>query len=109
MFLKSTGKRGLFDEQEAIDLMSEMGNSLDSWTKKGGDTFYGYKNHAKVDTKSKLIDYYVVTDASVHDSQPLMLVDRWIEFAQRVWILELFDLTLRSDRRFSLGRYGFLS
>ncbi len=81
----------------------------DRWTKKGGDTFYGYKNHAKVDTKSKLIDYYVVTDASVHDSQPLMLVDRWIEFAQRVWILELFDLTLRSDRRFSLGRYGFLS
>ena len=41
------------------------------WTKKGGDTFYGYKNHAKVDTKSKLIDGYVVTDASVHDSQPL--------------------------------------
>ncbi|MFR9545019.1 MAG: IS5 family transposase [Rikenellaceae bacterium] len=41
------------------------------WTKKGGDKFYGYKNHAKVDTKSKLIDGYVVTDASVHDSQPL--------------------------------------
>ena len=41
------------------------------WTKKGGDTFYGYKNHAKVDTKSKLIDKYAVTDASVHDSQPL--------------------------------------
>ena len=29
------------------------------WTKKGGDKFYGYKNHAKVDTKSKLIDGYV--------------------------------------------------
>ncbi|GAB1858619.1 hypothetical protein MHTCC0001_34590 [Flavobacteriaceae bacterium MHTCC 0001] len=28
-----------------------------------------YKNHAKVDAKSKLIDSYVVTDASVHDSQ----------------------------------------
>ena len=41
------------------------------WTKKGGKSFYGYKNHAKVDTKSKLIDGYVVTDASVHDSQPL--------------------------------------
>lgn len=41
------------------------------WTKKNNETFYGYKNHAKVDTKSKFIDDYVVTDASVHDSQPL--------------------------------------
>jgi len=41
------------------------------WTKKNGETFYGYKNHAKVDTKSKFIDNYDVTDASVHDSQPL--------------------------------------
>ena len=35
------------------------------------ETFYVYKNHAKVDVKSKLIDEYVVTNASVHDSQPL--------------------------------------
>jgi len=41
------------------------------WTKKNGATFYGYKNHAKVDTKSKFIDNYKVTDASVHDSQAL--------------------------------------
>ena len=41
------------------------------WTKKNGETFFGYKNHAKVDTKSKFIDNYKVTDASVHDSQPL--------------------------------------
>ena len=41
------------------------------WTKKNGETFYGYKNHTKVDTKSKFIDTYVVTDASVHDSQAL--------------------------------------
>lgn len=41
------------------------------WTKKNGETFYGYKNHAKVDTKSKFINKYVVTDASVHDSQAL--------------------------------------
>jgi IS5 family transposase len=41
------------------------------WTKKNGETFYGYKNHAKVDTKSKFKNKYVVTDASVHDSQPL--------------------------------------
>ena len=41
------------------------------WTKKGGETFYGYKDHTKVDSKSKLIDDYVVTSAEVHDSQPL--------------------------------------
>jgi IS5 family transposase len=39
------------------------------WTKKNNETFYGYKNHAKVDTKSKFINTFVVTDASVHDSQ----------------------------------------
>lgn len=41
------------------------------WTKKNAETFYGYKNHAKVDAKSKFIDTYTVTDASVHDSQAL--------------------------------------
>jgi len=41
------------------------------WTKKNGEKYYGYKNHTKVDTKSKFIDKYAVTDASVHDSQPL--------------------------------------
>jgi IS5 family transposase len=35
------------------------------------ETFYGYKNHTKVDTKSKFIDRYGVTDAAVHDSQSL--------------------------------------
>lgn len=41
------------------------------WTKKNGETFYGYKNHAKVDSKSKFIDKYKVTNACVHDSQAL--------------------------------------
>lgn len=41
------------------------------WTKKNGETFYGYKNHVKVDAKSKIIGTYYVTDASVHDSQVL--------------------------------------
>lgn len=41
------------------------------WTKKNNETFYGYKNHAKVDTKSKFINTFSVTDASVHDSQAL--------------------------------------
>src|SRR5208282_1999811 len=41
------------------------------WVKKNGVNFYGYKNHVKADTKTKLIIDYVVTDASVHDSQAL--------------------------------------
>lgn len=41
------------------------------WTKKNDETYYGYKNHAKVDSKSKFINTYSVTDASVHDSQAL--------------------------------------
>lgn len=39
------------------------------WTKKNSQNYYGYKNHTKVDAKSKLINSYQVTDASVHDSQ----------------------------------------
>ena len=41
------------------------------WTKKNGETFYGYKNHAKVDNKGKFINKYAVSDASVHDSQAI--------------------------------------
>jgi len=41
------------------------------WTKKNNSTFYGYKNHVKSDTKTKLIERFEVTDASVHDSQPV--------------------------------------
>jgi transposase, IS5 family len=39
------------------------------WTKKNNVSFYGYKNHIKADTKTKLIKEYAVTNASVHDSQ----------------------------------------
>jgi transposase, IS5 family len=44
------------------------------WTKKNNQTFFGYKNHVKTDKSSKLITKYVVTDASVHDSQTLELL-----------------------------------
>ena len=39
------------------------------WAKKNQETHYGYKNHAKVDAKSKLIDKALTTSANVHDSQ----------------------------------------
>lgn len=41
------------------------------WTTKNGQRYYGYKNHIKIDRKSKLIKSYKVTDASVHESQIL--------------------------------------
>lgn len=38
------------------------------WVKKRGENHYGYKNHVKADMKTKLIEKYHTTDASVHDS-----------------------------------------
>ena len=37
------------------------------WAKKGNETHYGYKDHVKVDKKSKLIVDFSVTSANVHD------------------------------------------
>lgn len=39
------------------------------WAKKGNETHFGYKDHAKVDADSKIITDYEVTSANVHDSQ----------------------------------------
>lgn len=38
-----------------------------TWTKKGGEAHFGYKDHVKVDKDSKLITKFAVTTASVHD------------------------------------------
>ncbi len=47
------------------------------WTKKNKINYYGYKNHIGVDSGTKLIIAYAVSDASVHDSQELeTLIDR---------------------------------
>jgi len=42
------------------------------WTKKGNESFFGYKDHVKCDRDSKIITDFTVTDASVHDSQELI-------------------------------------
>lgn len=41
------------------------------WVTKGGQRYYGYKNHINIDQDCKLIREYKVTEASVHDSQVL--------------------------------------
>ena len=39
------------------------------WTKKRGETYYGYKNHSKVCAKTKVVLAYETTPANVHDSK----------------------------------------
>lgn len=41
------------------------------WTKKGGQSHYGYKNHINIDRATKLITAHACTPAHVHDSQVL--------------------------------------
>lgn len=41
------------------------------WTKKGGKSYFGYKDHICIDVEHGLIRRYAITDASVHDSQVL--------------------------------------
>jgi transposase, IS5 family len=41
------------------------------WTRKNAQTFYGYKDHLKVNIQTKLIETTVVTSANVHDSQAI--------------------------------------
>ena len=62
-------------EGETDDLWEDKPNKKSqkdidaAWTKKNNQNYYGYKNHAKIDAGSKLIDNYHVTKASTHDSQ----------------------------------------
>jgi len=47
------------------------------WMTKNKVRHYGYKDHVKIDKKSKIITKYRVTSASVHDSQELKnLIDK---------------------------------
>lgn len=63
-------------------LMPGNGNELPqrdaeaAWAKKGNETHFGYKDHVKVDSESKIITDFEVTPANVHDSQEICdLVD----------------------------------
>jgi IS5 family transposase len=41
------------------------------WKKKNNQSYFGYENHIKQDNEPKLIEDYIPTDASVHDSQEI--------------------------------------
>ncbi len=64
MIFKSTGKRGLFDEQNAKDMMSEMGNSLERLTKEGviEELFAMFHNH--LNSKGLIVNEGKMVDAS---------------------------------------------
>jgi IS5 family transposase len=53
------------------------------WTKKNDETYYGYKDHIKVDKDSKIIIDFEVSSASVHDSQ--CMVDLIDEKDEEAW------------------------
>lgn len=55
------------------------------WTQKNGDDYFGYKNHINIDVDHGFIRQYVVTDASVHDSQVLTQLLDDLNLGQGVW------------------------
>jgi IS5 family transposase len=62
------------ERPEGLEAETAKGRQKDCdapWTMKNTETHYGYKNHTKVDAKSKFVLSYKSTAASVHDSQVL--------------------------------------
>ncbi len=73
------------------------------WTSKNKTSYYGCKNHVKTDSKSKIVTKYIVTDASVHDSQSLgLLLDakhaKEPFHADNTYIAENQDFAIRIKR-----------
>ncbi|CEM62140.1 conserved hypothetical protein [Treponema phagedenis] len=69
------------------------------WTKKHKRNYYGYKDHIKIDKKSKLILKATVTAANVHDSRELKnLVERKDErlYADSAYIGEEIEGILKA-------------
>lgn len=63
-------KEGKVPESFEADPKRKAHKDMDArWAEKGDESFYGYKNHVKVDVVDKLILDAVVTSAEVHDSQ----------------------------------------
>ncbi len=55
------------------------------WTKKDNVTYYGYKDHVKVNQATKLIEDYAVSPANVHDSQLLRRLIRKSDRWRKLW------------------------
>jgi len=55
------------------------------WATKNKERHYGYKNHVKIDKKSKIITKYQATSAEVHDSHELKKLIREEKRQEAVW------------------------
>ncbi len=82
------------------------------WAVKGNETHFGYKNSVKVDTKTKLIQSFVVTSAEVNDSmvvQQLVCRGDGVLYADKAYRGRRVGLILSrrgiTDRRHLQGRY----
>ncbi|HLF64163.1 MAG TPA: IS5 family transposase, partial [Saprospiraceae bacterium] len=76
-----------------------------AWTTKHGKHHYGYKNHIKVDAKSKLIDEFEVTPANIHDGQVFEELLDETDVGQPVWADSAYDSaeTRKMLRRKKIG------
>lgn len=55
------------------------------WTKKGNNSYYGYKNHINADVRYKFIRKYLATSAEVHDSQPFENLIDYLNGLAKLW------------------------
>lgn len=73
-------KAGQTPEHWAEQPGKECQKDVDArWTKKAGQTHYGYKNHINIDAATKIITSHTTTAANVHDSQELAQVLRPVD------------------------------
>ena len=77
-----------------------------SWTKKHGKSYFGFKNHIKIDAKSKFIDTYEVTTASTHDSKVL---EKLLEKSDRGQKLYADSAYIGQPIKKMLNKYGVKS
>lgn len=56
------------------------------WTMKRGERHYGYKCHVKADAKTKLVETYHTTPASVHDSNIIADLLRGSDKGQKLYL-----------------------
>ena len=73
------------------------------WTKKHGNSYYGYKNHINIDKTHKLIRRYTVTDASVHDSQVFDEVLDEENSGRSIWADSAYRSEAREEQLQALG------
>lgn len=73
-----------------------------TWAQHNGNNYFGYKDHVKADTKTKLITAYEVTTASVHESQKTRDLLKRRDRGQPLWADSAFrseEIELMLERR----------